>query len=720
MTISKGYEKPIQSLKDDSLGRQRIAKQIAQTLIGLDDTWSVRVGLYGGWGEGKTSVVNLVKCLVKDEGHLFCSFSPWDCDNIQDWWVGLVEIIIAELEANKHDLKTINNLKTKLKAHKAKRYISFIPEAAGACFPGGKALVGAISQAGDDYLKKYITISDEELTAIHSLLKGKRIIIAIDDLDRCNPSIIPNLLLSLREILDKPKLSFLLAFDDEIISKALVQQHRAWGKGEKFLEKIVDFKFHLDPLGQKEKQTLVNAHRTTMPELLGDHFPDLIDALPSNPRRLKSFFRHFDLLEVEVKRHNKEEVNWYVLCLLLIIKMDSNKLVDKIFNEIVLNDEVIQNSMFRKENDEDLKEKAFTQLIKDESNNNCREAIAAFKNALESTRDNSVRYARDFLFSPHDITWKEYDDLLTAYGCDMVDMVSWISGHAAKMSSSPEVVLDELVKITFSMIKSRLYSAADALLLKQHNEHIISSIGALNFLKDLITAVSSYPNLVINTQHILSELVDLSCYWRNFRTNEYDIKARNEEEAMLLWLLPRVNGGLVSLYGKILDTERSFPSERDNMFTEKNATFFHALEESAINEVFFYFYESSKYSKIKELEGEYYGATQLIFSPDSALQKKHNLENLVRQMKAQDSVKVQLALFEFFKLLRERLFSGTIGLTKEQIQEVVRNEGYILPLWEFYIQEPLNFRFHHDLLKTHNCITEHINYELPIPDWIDS
>lgn len=50
---------PIQSSHDDLLDRKNFAKQLAQSILNYDQNDSFNIGLYGKWGSGKTSVLNM-------------------------------------------------------------------------------------------------------------------------------------------------------------------------------------------------------------------------------------------------------------------------------------------------------------------------------------------------------------------------------------------------------------------------------------------------------------------------------------------------------------------------------------------------------------------------------------------------------------------------------------------------------------------------------------
>jgi hypothetical protein len=67
------------------------------------------------------------------------------------------------------------------------------------------------------------------------------------------PNFFRNYFCRSRELLDLPGFTLLLAFDDEIVGKALIDNNPAWLDGSDFLEKILDFRFHLPPVTEKQK-----------------------------------------------------------------------------------------------------------------------------------------------------------------------------------------------------------------------------------------------------------------------------------------------------------------------------------------------------------------------------------------------------------------------------------------------------------------------------------
>ncbi|EFU15381.1 P-loop NTPase fold protein [Enterococcus faecalis] len=74
---------PIKSLDEDLLGRKNFAAQLAQSIVNYDQIDSFNIGLYGEWGSGKTSTINMIEenllKLTKEDMHqpIILRFNPW-------------------------------------------------------------------------------------------------------------------------------------------------------------------------------------------------------------------------------------------------------------------------------------------------------------------------------------------------------------------------------------------------------------------------------------------------------------------------------------------------------------------------------------------------------------------------------------------------------------------------------------------------------------------
>jgi len=75
-----GYhtDAPVTDPADDRFRRQPFAHRIADTIANRPDPTSLVVGLYGKWGEGKTTVLNFIEDRLEGSENVVCvRFNPW-------------------------------------------------------------------------------------------------------------------------------------------------------------------------------------------------------------------------------------------------------------------------------------------------------------------------------------------------------------------------------------------------------------------------------------------------------------------------------------------------------------------------------------------------------------------------------------------------------------------------------------------------------------------
>lgn len=74
-------DRPIKSEKEDLLGRKRFSESLAESIVLWKGEESLVIGLYGKWGSGKSSIINLcvehLHNLKKEETPTIIEFNPW-------------------------------------------------------------------------------------------------------------------------------------------------------------------------------------------------------------------------------------------------------------------------------------------------------------------------------------------------------------------------------------------------------------------------------------------------------------------------------------------------------------------------------------------------------------------------------------------------------------------------------------------------------------------
>ena len=71
-------DSPISNPDLDEFNRRGFSERIAQTIAARKETKSLVIGIYGKWGEGKTTVLNFINAeLELQENVVSLSFNPW-------------------------------------------------------------------------------------------------------------------------------------------------------------------------------------------------------------------------------------------------------------------------------------------------------------------------------------------------------------------------------------------------------------------------------------------------------------------------------------------------------------------------------------------------------------------------------------------------------------------------------------------------------------------
>jgi predicted KAP-like P-loop ATPase len=70
---------PLKDPSLDELDRWQFSQGIAQTIASRRDPTSIVVGIYGSWGQGKSTVINFIESELKSNYSdvIYVRFNPW-------------------------------------------------------------------------------------------------------------------------------------------------------------------------------------------------------------------------------------------------------------------------------------------------------------------------------------------------------------------------------------------------------------------------------------------------------------------------------------------------------------------------------------------------------------------------------------------------------------------------------------------------------------------
>lgn len=290
-------DSPIQTKAQDRFNRSGFASRIAEVLGKRVDTSSLVIGLYGPWGDGKTSVLEMMAESLADHSDVVTiKFNPWHFQSEEALVRGFFSTLASSLG------KSLPNLREKIGVV-LNRYGSLLSLASVTVAdvidlnPGGaaKGLGESLSTTNLEELRDRIEKILSE--------SGKRVVILIDDIDRLDRGETHAIFKLVKLSAGFHRTSYVLAFDDSVVSAALGERYGQGGTeaGRAFLEKIIQVPLHLPPADTMALRQLVfagvqEAVNQSSIELTQDmvdtfvrHYVDGLEPAMITPRQAKRY-----------------------------------------------------------------------------------------------------------------------------------------------------------------------------------------------------------------------------------------------------------------------------------------------------------------------------------------------------------------------------------------------------------------------------------------------
>jgi predicted KAP-like P-loop ATPase len=285
-------DQPVQNENEDRFQRYNFSKRIAKKILDSEASDSIVIGIYGAWGEGKTSVINFIENELKsDESIIPIRFNPWRFTEESTLLVSFFNTLAYEIKKSfPEKLEKNHNSTIKwLKQLKRRWYDNREPLKTNIETIGGLiekyGKVVSVFGAGEaaESLGKILT--DVNLDTIKTrfenlLIKSKKkLVIFIDDIDRLEKQEIHSIFRLVKLTGNFSNTFYVLAFDQEMVAAAIGER---FGEGDKqsgysFLEKIIQVPLEI-PLAQPDalksycfklvdKAILENKVELTKPEI---------------------------------------------------------------------------------------------------------------------------------------------------------------------------------------------------------------------------------------------------------------------------------------------------------------------------------------------------------------------------------------------------------------------------------------------------------------------
>ena len=293
---------PDTSLEDpskDELGYKGFSKNLAETIENISSDEPFVVGIYGRWGSGKSTVLNFTKHYLKDseEGAdappKVIEFNPWWFSGQEDLIQRFLSEMESGLEEEKDDGRDFEEVREKISGYALKMSKLPISNLTGLPAEDFLKLVGEEMQPPDKTLQEIKEEIGNELKSMNS-----RVVIMLDDVDRLTSEEIRQMFRLIKSVADFPNVTYVLAFDQEVVVEALEDVQGI--SGEEYLDKIIQLPKHL-PIPKEEALDILFEQR--LREIKGvEEDATLFEDPEINKDRLKNVYQEGISPSIETPR----------------------------------------------------------------------------------------------------------------------------------------------------------------------------------------------------------------------------------------------------------------------------------------------------------------------------------------------------------------------------------------------------------------------------------
>lgn len=274
------------------------------------------IGVFGLWGAGKSTLLKLIDENIKSKDKNLCiTINAWMFESYEDSKIAIMEAFLQELREKLPEeevKKKLNKMIKKIDWFKlgTKTVTTLAPLATsvitGSPIPmllnvtGDKATItstmkdmaNSLQEIKDEYWKEDVYSSEE--SSVSNIRKFKdefeksvgksnidNIVVMIDDLDRCSPEKIIDILEAIKLFLSVKKTTFIIAADENVIKYSIRGKYPPMNGldvelDKEYIEKIIQLPIYIPELSTKDIQNYL-LFLVAQSYLTNESFKKLID-----------------------------------------------------------------------------------------------------------------------------------------------------------------------------------------------------------------------------------------------------------------------------------------------------------------------------------------------------------------------------------------------------------------------------------------------------------
>lgn len=230
----------------DALGFDPYINSLSELITESEGITPFTIGIFGSWGMGKTSLMLMLKNKL-ESGHNVTTvwFNAWKFDDEKQIWTALIQTILNQLEPSL-------GWKTKRKLKELRERIEWVEVVTflGNSMISQKLDVNALRECFKPQKKvESIAEFEKKFEEVVDSLDIERLVIFIDDLDRCRMDATVEILETIKLMLSSKKCVYVLGLDYERVRHAVSQRFSNVENPQElaadYLDKIIQLYFHI-------------------------------------------------------------------------------------------------------------------------------------------------------------------------------------------------------------------------------------------------------------------------------------------------------------------------------------------------------------------------------------------------------------------------------------------------------------------------------------------
>ncbi len=313
---------PLIDIEDDGIGRSSMVELIVDSIneVVSSDHQCVVYGIYGKWGEGKTSLMNFIKnkllCQGKIDNINIVEFNPWLVNNDE----ALLREFFLSIMANADETaRKLFNKYGSLAIFASKTIVNAVVSGLGSVMAEGIEMAKNALEDSKD------TLSELKKKVSEAIRKSKKhIVVMIDDVDRLDKEELHAVLRLIRQVADFENCIYVVSMDADMVAKSISGYYGngTVQDGRRYLDKIIQVPIILPQIPVSDMRKFV---RKYMERVLGgfadvkeiNEVADDVTPFITTMRELKRYCNQLSF----VLPHLSKEVNIRDLCLVEAIKI---------------------------------------------------------------------------------------------------------------------------------------------------------------------------------------------------------------------------------------------------------------------------------------------------------------------------------------------------------------------------------------------------------------